>query len=250
MLRRLLKNGGAAMLSEILENARRNEEQRDPTQPAVSDLFACLRQTWYRRNGYEAPPHDSATLRKFDVGHAIEAQHLKRLREQGYLVMTDVLVALRVNLDGTLLGRIVPDGTDVWDDEISGHPDFWLPNERTLVEIKSTNVRKVEPQCKPHYQAQAAAYAFALDAQSAIVHVTHVANFDKDEAEYVVDLDAWRDRIANRVSAVLTQTGVGTAIPAAQPPEESAAWACKYCPHAQCEANQNKNAVDTTPVFL
>jgi CRISPR/Cas system-associated exonuclease Cas4 (RecB family) len=226
------------MISEILARARRASQDRDPLRPAVSDLFGCDRSTWYRRNGYKQPEVDDGTLRKFDLGHAIEGQIVSRLREAGAHVRTGFVIALRVQ-DGTLIARRIESDDEPDQDEISGHPDALVARADggTLLEVKSSDVRKIEPTCKPHYALQAAAYALGTHAKRCIVHLTHTALYLKDEKEYEIDHEALRGRVTERVVQVLERTAPGAPIPPAIPERESAAYACKYCPWAQCVAN-------------
>ena len=228
-------------LIETLDAARRAQPDRDPKQVAVSDLFACDRRTWHRRNGYVEPPFTDALLRKFSIGLAVEAEHARLLREAGIPVKTGLRVALRVE-EGVLRSRDLRETDVPLAGEVTGHPDLWLPLEGTLVEVKTTDVRKPKDECDPHYALQASAYALALDADRTVVHVTHIVPFEKPEVEYEVYPEEHRSRVIQRIVEVLESTAPGAPMPPAEPPRETAAFACKYCQLAQCERNANPDA--------
>lgn len=222
-------------VSDILAAARRADTRTD-SHAHVADLYGCDRATWYRRNGYEAEPLDDATLRKFDVGHAVEAQIASRLSEAGEHVVCGLGVALRVEAYG-LDGRNLRMNEETEADEVVGHPDLDLPDHDTLIEVKTTDVRRVADEASPHYALQAAAYALALGRKRAVVHVTHTALYGKDEAEYEIDPEQYRARVALRVAEVVELTAPGSPMPDAEPAAESAAFACRYCRWSQCSRN-------------
>lgn len=226
------------MIVEALHAARVADSDRGDGQHAhVADLYGCDRATWYRRNSYDAPDYDAAKLRKFDVGNAVEAHIVNRLRASGVRVMTGYKVILRVNpVRGALIGAFATEDEYPLCDEVLGHPDAIVDDgEQTLLEIKTTDARKVADVVSPHYALQAAAYALAVSAPRAIVHVTHVANFAKDEIEYAIDPEQYRERVTERVRDVTAKTLPGAPLPPPQPARESAAWACKYCAYlSQC----------------
>jgi CRISPR/Cas system-associated exonuclease Cas4 (RecB family) len=209
------------MIIEALAAARRNDRRDDEQLAHVADLYGCDLATWLRRNGYEKPPFDDGKLRKFDLGFAVEHRIISRLRDAGHDVATGMTVNF-ASIDAFF-------GADM-----IGHPDGIIDGE-TLVEIKTTDVRKPSPIVSPHYALQAAAYAIAAGLKRAIVHVTHVATYLKDEIEYEIDVEGLRERVMQRVREVLERTGPGTPMPDPEPAAESAAWICKYCEWSQCE---------------
>ncbi len=59
--------------------AERARPRGDELQAHVSDLYACDRATWYRRQGMEHAPFSPEKLALFDQGHAYEQQVRTRL---------------------------------------------------------------------------------------------------------------------------------------------------------------------------
>ena len=223
------------MIADRLAQARRSDGNRDPSLASVSDLYSCDRQTWYRRNGHVVPPHDDAKLRKFEIGHAVEARIISQLRVFGP-VLTDELVGLWLDNSGKLVGSRLVSEEEVGAPAVIGHPDAYIVDDDVLLEIKTTDVRKPADVVSPHYALQAAAYAIARGASRAFVHVTHVVPFEKPEVEYEIDVEALRPRVAERVTQVLSRTHLDAPVPQGVPEPESKAWACKYCSYRpQCD---------------
>ena len=232
------------MIVEALAEARRGDVRGDEHLAHVADLYGCDRATFYRRSGHVAPPHDDAKLRKFDVGHAVEAQIIARLRDR-YDVYSGELIGLWLDNAGKLVGSRLVSVEEVGSPAVIGHPDAWVDDggAGTLLEIKTTDVRKPHDVVPAHYAIQAAAYAIARGADRAIVHTTHVVPFEKPEREYEIDVEALRPRVAQRVHEVLENTRPNAPLPAARPEPESAAWMCRYCSYKeQCDFDGGPSA--------
>ena len=234
--RRVCFEIGVRMIIEVLAKARRDDERGDDHLAHVADLYMCDRQTWYRRSGFDKIPFDDAKRRKFDIGHAVEARIILQLRSFGLEVLNDELVGMWIDNSGAVVGGRLVNANEVGAPVVIGHPDAYIPYEDVLLEIKTTDVRKLNETVSMHYALQAAAYAVARGASRAIVHVTHVVPFEKPEAEYEINVAGLRPRVEQRVREVLTRTDPEATIPAAVPEVESAAWACKYCAYReQCD---------------
>jgi CRISPR/Cas system-associated exonuclease Cas4 (RecB family) len=207
-------------LTTALYHAR-SRSRGDEAGAHIADLYACLRQTWYRRNGYPGEIFTREKLAQFAIGLGYERAVADSLAECGLVV--------RQNVEVEYLGLI-------------GHPDIIAaevtPEGRTkwevLIEVKTTELRTPKPEVSPHYAIQAAAYALALGIPKAIVLVKHAGSHV--ETEYHIDPEGYRRIIEKRAAEVVAQTAKGAPIPPADP-GELAAWGCKYCSYVQCPSN-------------
>ena len=202
---------------------QRSISRGDEAEAHVADLYACLRQTWYRRNGYPGEAFTREKLAQFAIGNGYEREVADTLRAIGLDVEQE--------LDVAFLGLI-------------GHPDIVVHDRdgngrvkwSVLIEVKTTELRTPKADVSPHYAIQAAAYALALGIPRAIVLVKHAGSHV--ETTYEIDPEGYRTIIEKRAAAVVSQTGKGAPIPPADP-GELAAWGCRYCAAVQCPSHPN-----------
>ena len=197
---------------------QRSKPRGDEEKGHISDLYSCLRATWYRRNGKTCAPFTPEKLAQFAIGLGYEADVMKTLREAGHDVKTDFEVEY--------LG-------------LTGHPDGLVDGE-LVIECKTTAARKPKDEVSPHHAIQAAAYALAIGAPRAIVLVEHAGTHV--EATYEINPEAYRAIIGRRAAEVHARTGPGMAIPEADP-GDLAPWGCSYCSWTQCPRNPQYHEV-------
>ena len=237
-----VSNAPPFSLTKTIRAYHRNEPRRgDEAEPHVSDLFGCLRATWARRAGHDLVPFDDDTLTKFAIGNAIEDAMVKRLGSLGALnleLRRDVVVNL-----GGLVGHV---------DYVLEHCDFPEVPERYVVEVKTTTfyptfdkvtkkrVRSAPSEAQQHYLIQAAAYALALKADWFCVLV--ICRESGMMAEFWHRAEGFRAEVLRLAGEVMAQTNPAAPMPAAEPPQSIASWACRYCRFVACERNENVTA--------
>jgi predicted RecB family nuclease len=196
----------------------------DEDLPHCADLWACDRQTWYRRNGFAGEQFDRAKLAQFAIGHGYEREVADTLAAAGHKVDTDL---------------------EVYHLGLFGHPDIVVDDD-LLVECKTTELQKPKDEVSQHYAIQAAFYALALPVPQAVVLVKHARSHA--EVAYPVKPQAYRGMIERRAAEIIATTGIGAPMPPADP-GPLAPWGCTYCPHVQCERNPKHDAADDLMPF-
>lgn len=243
-------------------------ERDDPTELHGSDLSDCVLAVWARRNGKRLLPFTPRTLRRFNLGHYVEAEVLDALgRKHGKALIhnPDLRVFFRL-VDGKIgHNRIVLDKTVKPEpDEIVGHPDAILVDEddpldvKVVYEVKSTlffydkdpetGRRVYRPDAKPaeQYVIQASTYGLALGAEQAyiIVSCVHSQEVSPMTSAYLFDPRKHAGRIAALADQHLRKTAPGSPPPAPEPPEyarrsDGSNWRCDFCRYAECPNNNN-----------
>lgn len=240
-----------------------NDERSDERHAHVSDLVACDREVWARRNGKDLLPHTAATRIKFALGNAAEdtlAIALQSKIADGWELLRNVRVALCVDGD-ELKGRILAHGEEPREDEIVGHADYVLRNPAsntvTVVEVKSTTffprrnaatgkMERLPPtEAQYHYRMQCAAYAFGVGARAFGVLV--VCRDSGIMAEFWYRTEDYVPELLMRAKSVLAYTSAHVTMPPAQPPPyadgKNGNWRCAYCRFWECERNTNQQAM-------
>ena len=231
------------LLSLIEAGLRAKPPRGDELAPHMSDNI-CDLQTWYRRSGVPALPHDFRTLVKFELGHQFE-RGMGDILEQEFEINGKVERDVRCELNGVV-----------------GHADFvWWPGEGLLVrtmeqpfllEIKSTSFLRGQIPAEPAswYVEQAALYATALDvARFGILvgcresgKIAPIFWFNLDDAvpeRWSPFPITWREWAKGRAKDIATLTDPSTFPPAAAP---RTSWACRTCNYAVCSENKNPAA--------
>ena len=224
-------------LVAIIEAGLRAKPPRGDEDAAHMSDTVCDRQTWFRRSGAEAMPHDFRTLVKFELGHQFE-------RGIGD-VLASALFATR---------RWCAPQRDVeieWNGLI-GHADFLVhpidgnypdpTRDPFLLEIKSTSFLrgKIPDEAAPWYVEQCALYAAALNVarfgilvgcrESGKIAPIFWFNLDDQRNDEAITWREW----ANLRAQELALTSPDRPMPPAAP---RTGWACKTCRYAQCERN-------------
>lgn len=239
------------------------DKRGDEEHPHVSDLAACDRETWARRNGKELLGHNAATRMKFALGNATEdaiALALGSKMLEGWELYRNVRVALRIE-EGELRGRELDEDEQPLEGEIVGHADYVLRNEKTggvtVVEVKSTTFyprrnpatgksERIPPtEAQYHYRLQCASYAVGVGAAAFAVLV--VCRDSGLMVEFWHRTDAYVPELLIRVQQVLARTRKDAPMPAAEPPPyaetKNGNWRCTYCRYWACERNNNAQAM-------
>jgi len=207
------------------ERAKQAQSQEEPTGiDRMSSAGRCWRERWAAFRGL---PIDEGKgfawkpglLRIFGLGHAIEDEVIRILEEAGFLVTDQQLEC--VGGDGRWIGHI--DGI-IWSEDV-------IPR-KSLLEIKSSNVKRFEllkevgyAAWSPNYAAQVQAYLHTLPegVEDAIVIVYCKDNSELYAERILYDLD-YATKLEKQ-SALVTAEGD---LP---PPRPKAARSrsCAYC---------------------
>ena len=223
-------------LNELFERGTLalNHPRGDEGRPHLGGDVAgiCDRQGWERRyratHGLPPLEHDSATLKLFARGHAMEAMVLDRIEAglpQGFILTRDEVVAYRGcvgHLDAAIYYHPEPD----FEPDKAGIPVMVLDVKSTVwwqSRDEYNRIVWVPKEVRDSHQIQIAAYAIAIGAPLASLFEYDVASDQVRETH--VDVDSYRALVERRITEVLNLTDPAKPAPAAAP-LPGAEWAC------------------------